>query len=446
MSDDRLAVEIRDAFDRAHEPSPGVEDRVLAAIPWDEPRRHSFPAPRLAFSLVGVLAIVMIGVLVTPLVLNRLIPTSPGSAPAGDTPAYSLATVDGSSLFIVQRGMTRPGNVLLQSKDGGRTWTARLHFAGVYDGMRMFGQDGFVWAIDLGGSNCGPLEQSCMPQRPTYLPFLYRTWDGGATWTLMPATAFPVNGIYFLDAIHGWIDSGSPEGGLGRDALYATTDGAKSWKLVGPLPNSFPNGWIWGVGKYHVTFSSVSRGWYLGDGVLFATTDGGHTWSLVGGLHRLAGTTVTYSQPIFDGQDGILPVAYRDVNGPDNATANLLTFYVTHDGGATWGPDPRSGPKGFAPVGDDLTFAILDPQHIWLTSQSVSAGDNVQAGPAVARSSDGGETWTVTKRTPRILVMIFRDATHGYALDVTGPTNTNGILSTSDAGATWQRVTVPFFV
>jgi photosystem II stability/assembly factor-like uncharacterized protein len=41
--------------------------------------------------------------------------------------------------------------------------------------------------------------------------------------------------------------------------------------------------------------------------------------------------------------------------------------------------------------------------------------------------------------------MTFADATHGYALDVTGTNDVNGILSTSDGGTTWERVAVPIF-
>jgi photosystem II stability/assembly factor-like uncharacterized protein len=41
--------------------------------------------------------------------------------------------------------------------------------------------------------------------------------------------------------------------------------------------------------------------------------------------------------------------------------------------------------------------------------------------------------------------MTFGDATHGYALDVTGIFNDNGILRTTDGGATWQRVLLPVF-
>lgn len=443
MSDDRIAVDIRDAFDGTYEPNPGLEDRVIAAIPWEAPRRRSFSRPRLAGAFAGALAVVTIMALLAPTILSRLNITLPGAIPSTEAPAYSLASVTGGSVFIVQRGLTRPGNILLQSRDGGRTWTSRLGFAGVYDGMQMFGQDGYIWSFDLGGSNCGVLDSSCQPKPPTNALALYRTRDGGATWTALPDSGLRVNGVYFADASHGWIDSGSPDTGLNGDVLYATHDGGLSWSRIGGLPMA-PMAWVYGVGQYHVTFSDPKHGWWLGDGQLFTTTDGGHTWSLFGGLHRLAGTTSTYYQPVFSGQDGILPVAGRAVS-PDNATANVLSFFVTNDGGATWSIQPRTSPAGFAPVGDILSITILNTQHFWLTSQSLTGGDNVQASPAVARTSDGGLTWTVTHHTPRILQMSFRDTTHGFALDVTGPQNINGILSTSDAGATWQRVSVPVF-
>ena len=442
MSEERLAVEIRDAFDQGYEPNRGLEDRVVAAIPWEEPRRRALPRLRLAGTAAALLAVVVIVILVAPTVLTRLNLTFPGSSGGAEPPAYSLAAVTTDSLFIIQRGGA-PQNALLQSPDGGRTWIDRLHFKGIYDGMQMYGQDGFVWSIDMEMVNCNTNGVACRP--PSQHVSLYRTSDGGAKWTQLPDPGVSVNGVFFLDALHGWIDSGSPETGLGSDVLYSSTDGGKSWKLVGALPQSAPMSWVYGVGLYHVTFSDPTRGWYLGNGLLFTSADGGHTWTPAGGLHQLAGTTVTYSQPVFRGRDGILPIAFRDLNGPDNATANQLYFSVTHDGGATWDQTERPAPVGFAPVGDVLSITILDSQHIWLTSQSLTGGDNVQTGPAVARSADGGISWTVTHQTWRILQMSFRDATHGFALDVTGTYNVNGILSTSDGGATWQRVNVPVF-
>ena len=238
--------------------------------------------------------------------------------------------------------------------------------------------------------------------------------------------------------------------GLGAEVLYQTTDGGTSWSRVGALPTAQPMGYVSGIGNYRVTFSRQSdaslTGWYVGATQLYTTTDAGLSWRplSLSVPASVAGWTSTPSQPAFSGKEGVLPIAYHDPKGPDNATANRIYLYVSHDGGATWG-DPHPAPAGFAPVGDDLSISILDSMHIWLTSQSLSGGDNVQASPAVARTSDGGLTWTVAKNTPRILQMTFADATHGYALDVTGVYNVNGILSTSDGGTTWQRVTMPIF-
>ena len=449
MSEEHLAVEIRDAFADVYEPNRGIEERTLAVVPWDEPRRRTWSAPRLTGAFAAAIATAVIVILIAPTALTRLNQAFPGPGGTGQPPAYSLAAVSGNSLFIVQR---REANVLLQSPDGGSTWIARLRFDGVYDGMQMYGKDGFIWSIDMRFAPCGAANQPAC-QAPTKNLRLFRTQDGGATWTGLPSPDFAANGVFFLDGRHGWVDSGSPLNGLGNDTLYATTDGGQTWALVGALPQAAPMGWVYGVGNYHVTFSSPLRGWYLGNGTLFTTADGGHTWTLdrvqsytFGDMPQdLANTLTYYSQPVFNGQEGILPVAYRPTNGPDNATANRIEFFSSHDGGATWSQLARQAPIGFEPVGDILAITILDPQHFWLTSQSESAGDNMQAAPAVARTSDGGVTWTVTHMQWRILQMSFRDATHGFAFDVTGENNVNGILKTSDGGQTWQRVNVPIF-
>jgi hypothetical protein len=416
---------------------------VVSAIPWDRPRERTTSLPRLAGALAATLGVIGIAILVAPTLLSRF-NFLPGSSP--EPPAYSLAAVSGDSVFVVQRAN---GNVLLQSKDGGRSWVDRLHFSGVYDGMEVSGNDGFVWTIDMGTArDCSGNGQGCAP--PSWAMTVYRTADGGATWAALPATTFPVMDVFFLDASHGWAVDSSPQTGLNAELLDATTDGGRTWSRVGPLPTPAPNGQIFGVGHYRVTFSLQADGalvgWYTGATQLSFTTDGGHSWRPVtlSAPASLAGLATNPMQPTFNGQEGVLPIAYFDPKGPDNATANRIYFYVSHDGGATWG-DPRPAPAGFSPVGVDISVAALDSQHVWMTSQSLSGGDNVQASPAVARTSDGGSTWTVFHNTYRILEMTFKDATHGYALDVTGLYNVNGILSTADGGATWHRVTVPLF-
>jgi photosystem II stability/assembly factor-like uncharacterized protein len=453
MSEDRVAIGIRDAFDSTYVASPGLEDRVISVIPWERPRDGSTSMPRLAGVAAATLAVLVVGILLAPTLLSRLNLLFPGTSGA-EPPAYSLAAVSGDSVFVVQRGGVggapnqAVGNVLLQSSDRGTSWSDRLHFAGLYDGMQVFGSDGLIWTLDLSSPGCAAGQRNCAP--PSYAMTAYRTSDGGSTWAALPVTNFPVEDVFFLDATRGWADSDSPITGLGSEVLYQTTDGGTSWSRVGALPPAPPMGYVYGVGNYRVTFSRQTDGslvgWYVGATQLYITTDQGRSWRPVALSVpvAVAAWTSTPSQPAFSGEEGVLPVAYHDPKGPDNATANRIYLYVSNDGGATWG-DPRPAPVGFAPVGDILSISILDSRKIWLTSQSQSGGDNVQAGPAVARTSDGGLTWTVAKNTPRILQMTFADASGGYALDVTGTFNVNGILSTSDGGTTWQRVTVPIF-
>jgi photosystem II stability/assembly factor-like uncharacterized protein len=451
MTDERLAVEIRDAFDSRHMPSPGLENRVVSAIPWDRPPHRTASVPRLAGAFAAALTLLIVAALVAPSVLSWLNVQIPGITGGPDAPAYSLAAVNGQSVFVVERGISGrvAGNALLQSNDGGRTWSDRLHFVGVYGGMQVFGTDGFIWAIDMEPHDCTPAQVSNGGLRcgspPSHALMLYRTADGGSSWTAVPAPTFPVDDVFFLDASHGWAVSGSPQTGLGSEPLYRTADGGATWMRVGILAPLAPMGRVYGVGTYRVTFSGQSdrsvRGWYVGAAKLYTSIDDGSSWQPVSIIApaAVAGWTFTPTQPAFSGREGILPIAYRDPTGPDNATANRIYLYVSHDGGSTWS-DPRPAPAGFAPVGDIVSTSILDSKHIWLTSLSLTGGDNVQAKPAIARSPDGGLSWTVVRNTPRILVMTFADPTHGYALDVSGPNNTNGILRTSDAGTTWQRV------
>jgi photosystem II stability/assembly factor-like uncharacterized protein len=445
MSEDRLAVEIRAAFDSTHVSSPGLEDRVVAAIPGERTRERRASMPRLAGGLAATLAVLAVAILLAPTVMNKLSLQFPGTN-GPEPPAYSLAAVSGGSVYVIQRFT---GNELLQSSDGGRTWVDRLHFAGVYGGTQVFGADGFTWSIDMTRSGCPPGGGSCS-KPPSNALTLYGTKDGGATWAALPAPSFPVEDVFFLDPSRGWVVSSSPETGLGSEVLYQTGDGGMTWSRVAALPSAVPMGYVFGTGNYRVTFSSPAdgslSGWFVGATQLYTSTDNGHSWHAIvlSVPQAVAGWTSTPSQPAFSGSEGVLPIAYHDPKGPDNATANHIYLYVSHDGGATWG-DPRPAPAGFAPVGDILSISILDSRHIWLDSMSLTAGDNVQASPAVARTSDGGLTWSVVKNTPRILQMTFGDAAHGYAEDITGPTNTNGILVTSDGGATWQRVTMPVF-
>ena len=93
---------------------------------------------------------------------------------------------------------------------------------------------------------------------------LFRTTDGGATWT----PVYPNGGysIDFIDANHGWVLN---TGGLG----YRTTDGGATWQQM-LLPNQ---GFTPSILK--LDFINQNDGWAVGwDGYAAHTTNGGATW------------------------------------------------------------------------------------------------------------------------------------------------------------------------
>ena len=72
MTDRQLETKIREAFDSHHVPSPGLEERVIAAVPWQtQPPRSSF-GPRLAGTFAVILAVAVIVVLIASTILTRL--------------------------------------------------------------------------------------------------------------------------------------------------------------------------------------------------------------------------------------------------------------------------------------------------------------------------------------------------------------------------------------
>jgi hypothetical protein len=85
MIDERVAAEIRDAFENRHSPNPGLEQRVMSAIPWDgRPGRHA-SAPRIAGILAAVLTLLVLAALLAPSILtmgSRHIRTSPSPSPS----------------------------------------------------------------------------------------------------------------------------------------------------------------------------------------------------------------------------------------------------------------------------------------------------------------------------------------------------------------------------
>jgi len=150
---------------------------------------------------------------------------------------------------------------------------------------------------------------------------VYRTNDGGATWTNISGTTGPRVCTSLLEASDGYIYAGGgrmdpePEGGV-----YRTNDGGASWtNISGTTGPETPYSLLEASDGYIYAGGGLSQ-----DGI-FLTNDGGATW-----VNRASGLgSVSY---LFEASDGYIyaPVLWNDHTG------TWINVYRTNDGGATW--------------------------------------------------------------------------------------------------------------
>lgn len=287
---------------------------------------------------------------------------------------------------------------------------------------------------------------------------LYVTTDGGKTWQQRTApTDDQYNSLVrfaFINARDGWIIlSNQFDPGHSPLALFRTTDGGKTWtKLqsvdaqgnsqLGNLPLQRIN-WL--------TFTDAAAGWATGDNArsdgvvrLYMTHDGGATWQaqeLPLPSQGFDGPTVDARAPeFFDAQNGILAVGSSTANfqpeiahRPDSGALGQV-IYVTHDGGATWqSGSPLPDPQGLV--------SFSDANHGWEAS-----GTNLD----LWATSDGGQTWTKISAgsqssyaggggSPTYNALDFVSSQIGWATQ-TDSTYGTSLLKTEDGGRAWTQI------
>lgn len=458
----------------AERPSAGLEDRILHTV-RDEPRHRpafSWPAQAAAAAAIAALAI---GLAAGVAYLRSHGTAGEGPAPPARTPALSIGTQGGGDWMVV-RGIdygtpTRlpraATNVLYHTTDGGHTWQDRLHFDGNYEGMSWAanGRIGTVWTFDQ-TRPCGITASSCtLP--PSGLLTVYSTSDSGLHWTARSPQAFGDFALTYFRGSDGWVVS-RQDHAQGQTPtvpqLFRTTDAALTWTKIADMPdlNGMQlSGGMWGttygVGETNLEFADAQHGWLAtgleetsaGSGLL-ETTDSGKTWHSVNVQTpaAMSGQQLVLGYPILLGGDqALLPAFFGHRTDPNNFSVSHHYLYTSTDGGASWSHPVALNANGVEPTGDEWQNFYLDANHWWFTAiNQRAAGEPVpQAGPAVARTTDGGKTWLVfqDKNAPTILQLSFTDANNGWALAVTGPNNTNILLRTTDGGAHWHQVQIP---
>lgn len=263
--------------------------------------------------------------------------------PVTATPASPVTVVHGEvPPSLAQVGLLSPGvgwgvngSGYFMTRDDGRSWRALKipGFDGSGDAMANFSAADsptsrvLVLASEDGsitGTGCTGPEGTAHPTPP--LGAVAIGSDAAYSWHVYPFLHCSIpSSLSFVSPRSGFALTGSKP-----TLLYATTDGARSWRRVASVP---PLG--------SITFANAHDGWAihpantnngigtLSLGALDATTDGGHTWRATG---ICDGITVMCQTPVVSGHD--VAVTATAVN----RTAKTERVFVdtSTDGGHTW--------------------------------------------------------------------------------------------------------------
>jgi len=273
---------------------------------------------------------------------------------------------------------------LLRSTDGGETWEGK-------DIEEAIGR--ISWDIHAFDENTACITTQNLSGMPGGKG-IFRTTDGGDTWTEAFNHVSGASAMHFFDAQEGvcW------NWGWGGKAAARTTDGGATWTLVSPdnIPSPMAN-------EGH-TFSSASNGFAdFGDMLWFGTTRGrmlktedrGKTW--VVSNTNLGAQSALQSMGFMDEKTGLA------VSWVENASSYEIV--KTTDGGLNW---EHTGHFGFLEVDAipcSKTFVALE---YW---------DN----PRTAISSDIGTTWTEVDSTIDAAAAAFATPQFGWMVEVAQP-------------------------
>ncbi|MGD9402911.1 MAG: M20/M25/M40 family metallo-hydrolase [bacterium] len=258
---------------------------------------------------------------------------------------------------------------------------------------------------------------------------VYRTRDGGATWTRqsIDASGAAIYGVSFVDTLTGWV-----VGNGGR--IFKSTDGGATW-----LPQASGTA----VGLRQVFALDTQNAWAVGSlGTIRRTSDGGENWTDLagGGTHELYGCHFrTASRGYIVGTTGaILFWDGSEVTGQTSGTTESLqdvdfisdnvgwvvgdgwTVLKTTDGGLHW--VNQSVPVDVDPDLEGVCF--VDSLTGWVVGSSGT----------VLGTGDGGATWEVQRGGTLFDLRraAFIDEDEGWAVGSRGT-----ILHTTDGGANW---------
>ena len=270
---------------------------------------------------------------------------------------------------------------------------------------------------------------------------VYKTTDGGMSWQPMTDRFFGGTvGAIAVDPHNPdvvWVGGGETDirGNVSSgDGLWKTTDGGKTWKLLGFKDEYFS------TIRIHPTNPDVAYFGIMGD--VFKPTE-------TRGVYKTVDGGKTFTKALFvNDSTGVVDIA-MDVTNPDVLYAAAWQawrspwgmssggvhsgIYKTTDGGKTWA-NLHTTAKGL-PQGNigkiGLAVSPVNPRLVWALIEHDSGG--------VYKSNDAGATWTLINRERKL-----RQRAWYYSQIYADPADTNivyglnvGFFRSNDGGKTF---------
>jgi photosystem II stability/assembly factor-like uncharacterized protein len=248
---------------------------------------------------------------------------------------------------------------------------------------------------------------------------LFVSTDEGDTWQ---ERTLPQGGglqISFVDATNGWLSTCTQSG---TTALWRTTDGAKSWRLIASPPSS--GRCLLGLSFVDSTHGFIGASFDNDPPKIYRTADAGATWAPAiltdpPGFTTAPGYTLSTQSVVRFGS-----ALYVASYGIQPAGGKGFVFRST-DGGATW-----TYIAGIPNAVSDVAFVSATR---WL--QVIEPDQSEE-------TTDGGKTWhpyatDYSQAAGVAPEVVFGDASVGYA------TVRGSIQRTTDGGAHWSYIRTP---
>jgi hypothetical protein len=202
---------------------------------------------------------------------------------------------------------------------------------------------------------------------------------------------------------------------VAQHGLWATTDGAASWKQMWPTAgaNQITNRGTSIVFDPDHSETFWESGIYNGPGV-YKTTDNGATFTALGNAHHIDSVSVDFTDP----QRMTLLAGGHE---------QKQTLYRSSDGGGTWTNVGLNLPAGT----NFCTHALVIDSQIHLVGCSGYAGGT----DGVFRTTDGGKTWAhATAASAADNPLWASDGTIYWPL-----ANNGGLIKSTDQGNSWMQ-------